>query len=127
MSGSIKEGRVGAVAFAVQDGVQYEVFAHAISRGFIQRQGVVRAIDLRSGEELWSRAAYPAAMIQAKKTDGGDRAIEIAIVSLHIEDGALIVENEKGAVYEMDLDGRSSRMRLRPDADHRSAFERPRA
>lgn len=114
------------VASVVHDGVQFEVCQRAQSHGYLQRLGVVRAIDLRNGEELWSRAAYPARVVQAKKTDGGDRAVEVAIVSLRLDDGKLVVENAEGGVYDMDLDGRTSRRRAQMP-DEPMAYERLRA
>ncbi len=64
-----------------------------------EHMGFVVATDTRSGKELWRERIYTVAVNPALERDVQD----VFITSLAVENGALIIGNERGDTYALDL------------------------
>lgn len=86
----------------VVNGVRYEVARAPERSGIAQTSGVLSAIDVTTGSEIWSIVVYP-----VDYSDGEERdAQENFITSLTLEgDGhTLLIENEEGARFAVSLE-----------------------
>jgi hypothetical protein len=91
-------------------GVRYEVVRGARSRGFTQNGGILRAVDLASGEELWILQVYETTYDPQEERDVQDRYITRMSLS---EDGQhLLVEAEGRQSFQVRLSDR--RVTARP-------------
>jgi hypothetical protein len=75
----------------VEDGVEYRA-SHA-------RMGCVEAIDAASGRKLWETRVYSVIINPLVERDVQD----VFITSLQVRAGGLLVSNEAGRTYELDL------------------------
>lgn len=93
--------RVPKPAPVTLDGTRYEVLPGARTRGFSQSGGVIAAFDELTGRELWTLVVYPVVFETAEEED----AQEIFITNLAIspDHEHLLVENERGKHFEVDL------------------------
>lgn len=85
----------------VHDGIRYEAVRNARMRGFDQAGGVVAAMNLESGTELWIEKVYTVTFDPAEERD----VQEVFITRLRIVgDGKeLEVTSERKQVYLVDL------------------------
>ena len=87
------------------DGVRYERMGSGKGRGLGQNGGYVAAIDERSGEELWIQKIYDVQYVGDMEQDKQD--VYITGLSLDPSRRALLVKNERGERFALDLDHRS--------------------
>ena len=83
-----------AVAPIVQDGVCYSAPHDAMA--------FVVAADVKTGKELWRVQVYKIPMIAELERDVQD----VFITSLALKDGSLLITNERGEKYALDLQTR---------------------
>jgi hypothetical protein len=86
-----KRGVPKPVPPVLQDGVEYRA-THA-------RMGFVEAIDTASGRKLWETRVYYVFIDPFGERDVQD----VFITSLRVEAGSLLVRNEAGRTYRLDL------------------------
>lgn len=87
----------------VWHGVRYEVVLRAHLRGFKQSGGVIAAIDEKTGKEKWIAQVY-----QTHYDSDEEKDVQNVYVT-RLEAGAkgIIVTNERGERYIVDLDGKN--------------------
>jgi hypothetical protein len=83
------------------NGTRYEVLPGARTRGFPQSGGIIAAFDESSGRELWTLLVYPVVFETAEEED----VQEVYITNLAVspDHKRLLVENERGKHFEVDL------------------------
>ena len=89
---------VDAVSF---EGRRYEAFHFGKARGLGQNGGYVVAIDEATGRELWVQRIYRIRYDRRLEADKQD--IFITGLTLLQAAHALLIENERGARYRLDL------------------------
>ena len=89
---------VEAVSF---EGRRYEVLNFGKSRGLGQNGGHVLAIDEATGRELWVQRIYPIRYDRRLEADKQD--VFITGLTLLEAAHALLIENERGARYRLNL------------------------
>jgi hypothetical protein len=89
------------------DGVRYEALHWGRERDLGQNGGHVRAVDPATGRELWVARIYRVVYAPGMETDVQDRFIR----TLEPTDGgrALLVTDERGRTYRLDLASREAR------------------
>lgn len=88
-----------------QGGIRYEAVPWGRARGLPQNGGYVAAIDEATGAELWLTRIYDAP--PADDREGDKRDVFITRLELSADRQFLLVTNELGAVYRLDLRTRS--------------------
>ncbi|MBI5549445.1 MAG: PQQ-binding-like beta-propeller repeat protein [Deltaproteobacteria bacterium] len=83
------------------DQVRYEVVRRARARGFGQDGGVIAAIDLATGKELWTLVVYRTAHDKNEERDVQERYI--TRLSPANDHAALRVEDEARRAFLVDL------------------------
>lgn len=85
-------------------GVRYEALPWGKARGLGQNGGYIAAYDAASGRELWLLKVYDVTYDGEREDDKQDVFIE----SLRLQGkGTLVVTDERGGVYRVDLARRS--------------------
>lgn len=97
--------RVPSVAPVVAGNTRYEVVRGARSRGFAQNGGVIAAIDVASGKELWTLMLYETAYDAQEEKDVQDRFI--TEMSLSTDRQSLLVKSENKKTYLVKLADRA--------------------
>lgn len=93
-----KRGGPQDVEPVIYDGVKYVAVHWGFVRKLEQNGGYVEAFDQRTGKQLWRIRVY---MITY---DGREKDVQdVFITKLGIEQGRLIVTNEKGEKFSVDL------------------------
>jgi hypothetical protein len=87
------------VKAVIQDGVRYVVPHFGALHGKKQNGGYVQARRADSDELLWDRMVYSVSYDEKLERDAQD----VFITGLTLKGGALLVENELGETFEMDL------------------------
>lgn len=82
--------------------VRYEVIPFGIDRGFSQDSGIIRAVNVTSGAELWTLQLFEI----AKDTDMEADKLEDYIVQLKMLNGKLIANTERGKRFVVDINKR---------------------
>ncbi len=102
-SGGKSKKRAGPapVAPVVVDGVRYEALQWGKARGLDQNGGYIAAVDERTGKELWILKVYDVVYDGDKEDDKQD--LFITSISRTHALGGLIVEDERGRRYLVDL------------------------
>lgn len=97
--------RVPQVAPVTAGGIRYEVLRGARSRGFQQNGGIIAAVDVATGKELWTLTLYQTRYDPQEEADVQD----VFITSLAIsKDGKkLLAKSERNKSYEVNLADRS--------------------
>lgn len=97
--------KVPTVPAVVRGGIRYEVLRGARSRGFAQNGGVIAAIDVASGKELWTLLVYQTSYDPHEEKDVQDRFITAMTIS---KDGAhLLIRSENKKSYRVDIADRT--------------------
>ncbi len=104
MDESVKR-RVPQVEPVVDNGIRYEVLRGARSRGFKQNGGVVTAIDVASGNELWTLLVYTTVSDAKEEADAQD--VFITELKLSDDGRSLHVKNEAHKQFVVKLADRS--------------------
>lgn len=92
------------VAPVSRDGVRYEQIKNGLLAGFEQMGGYMAAIDDASGEQLWTLKVYDNRRDPEREGDVQD----IFFKSMTLQDdGSMLIENERGARFIVDLKSRS--------------------
>jgi hypothetical protein len=86
-----------------RDGVRYVVPHFGILHGKAQNGGYVQARRVGSDELLWDRMVYSVAYDERLERDVQD----VFITRIAVKGRALLVENDLGETFEMDLDSGS--------------------
>lgn len=86
----------------VYNGVKYTAVHWGLSRGLDQNGGYVEASDIKTGKQLWLLRVYRIDYDSREKD-----VQDVFITKLAIERGRLIVTNEKGEKFIVDLKTRS--------------------
>jgi len=94
--------RIPVVAPVEADGIRYEVLRGARARGFRQNGGIIAAIDVASGQELWTLLVYETAYDASEEVDVQDRYI--TGMRLSDEPKRLLVHAEGNRAYKIRLD-----------------------
>ncbi len=84
----------------IYDGIKYIAPHWGVFEGKEQNGGYIEAYDIKTGKKLWELKVYEIKYESFLEPDVQD----VFITSLKIEDGKLIVVNEKGDEYEVDLE-----------------------
>ncbi len=82
-------------------GVRYEAVPWAKGRGLGQNGGYISAVDAATGKELWTLKVYEVIYNDEMEEDKQD--VFIAKLVLSADGKTLRVENERGGVFEVDL------------------------
>jgi hypothetical protein len=77
------------------------------SDGECPNGGIVQAIEMHSGRVLWTLRVYETRYDDSLERDAQD----VFVTALRIENGRLVVEDEKKRVFEVDLHTRHVRRR----------------
>ncbi|RDI29489.1 hypothetical protein DFR41_1011245 [Pseudacidovorax intermedius] len=94
-----------------RNGVRYAQAADGRSLGWSQVGGVLEAIDEASGKRLWSLPVYRQAADPQREAD----VQWVFFRSMRLQpDGTLLIENEDGEQYRVDVEQRSSTRRRTP-------------
>ncbi|WP_295376986.1 hypothetical protein [uncultured Pseudacidovorax sp.] len=94
-----------------RNGVRYAQAADGRSLGWSQVGGVLEAIDEASGKRLWSLPVYRQAADSQREAD----VQWVFFRSMRLQpDGTLLIENEDGEQYQVDVEQRSSTRRRTP-------------
>jgi hypothetical protein len=97
--------RVPSVAPVVAGKTRYEVVRGARSRGFAQNGGVIAAIDVAGGKELWTLQIYQTSYDAQEEQDVQDRFITEMTLS---PDGQnLLIKSENKKTYTVRLADRA--------------------
>jgi hypothetical protein len=87
--------------------LRFEAVHWGRERGFEQNGGVVAALDVASGKEQWTVVVYRIEYIPKLETDVQDLFIRTLVAA---PDGKhLLVTDEKGRRFEVDIAARSAR------------------
>lgn len=97
--------RVPRVDPVVGNGIRYEVLRGARSRGFKQNGGIVAAIDVASGKELWTLLVYTTVYDEKEEVDVQD--VFITELKLSSDGQSLHVKNEERKQFVVKLSDRS--------------------
>ena len=89
------------------EGRRYEAVHFGKARGLAQNGGYVAAIDETSGRELWVQRVYRVRYDGRLEADKHD--VFITALTLLPAARALLIENERGARYQLDLRTRAVR------------------
>jgi hypothetical protein len=89
------------------EGRRYEVIDFGKARGLDQNGGYVAAIDEASGLELWVQRVYR--IRYERRLEGDKQDVFITRLTLLPATRALLIENERGARYRLDLHNREVR------------------
>lgn len=89
----------------VGNGIRYEVLRGARSRGFKQNGGVVAAIDVASGKELWTLLVYTTVYDEKEEADVQD--VFITELKLSSDGQSLHVKNDARKQFVVTLSDRS--------------------
>jgi hypothetical protein len=95
------------VAPVSQEGRRYEAIQFGKARGLGQNGGYVAAIDEASGRELWVQRIYR--IRYDRGLEGDKQDVFITGLTLLPEARTLVVENERGARYRLNLRTRKVR------------------
>jgi outer membrane protein assembly factor BamB len=87
------------------NGVRYEVTLRGRSRGFTQPGGVIVAIDEKTGKEIWILQAYTVTYERDEEQDVQN--VFITEIALSGNGKALLITNERGERYSVNLEDRS--------------------
>ncbi len=83
------------------NGIKYVAVHWGQSRGLDQNGGYIEAFDSNTGRQLWLLRVYKI------KYDAREKDIQdVFIIKMNIEHGMLMVTNEKGEMFTVDLDSR---------------------
>ncbi len=100
-----ERGNVPVPTPVTHEGVRYQAVLWGRARGLPQNGGYVAAVDERTGAELWLAKIYD------RRPDNGmeEDRLDVFITRLELSADArsLLVTNELGAVYRLDLQTRS--------------------
>jgi hypothetical protein len=104
--------RIPKVDPVSREGVRYEVVRGAKSRNFHQNGGVLAAIKEATGRELWTLVVYQIEFAPREEQD----VQEVYITKLRLnKDGTqLLVENEKGQRFAVNLVDRKVELLQKP-------------
>lgn len=91
----------------IHQGVKYAVSHFGFREGRHQNGGYVEAWDLKNNTKLWEIQVYKTQYVPGLETDAQD----VFIVSLDLEGDLLLVKDEAGRLYELDLVTREVRLR----------------
>lgn len=97
--------RAPAVKPVVHKGIRYEQVRGARARGFEQNGGVIAAIEVSSGNELWTLQVYKTEYDPREEKDVQDVYIEEMRVDAKAN--ALILRDERGRRFSVNLTDRS--------------------
>lgn len=97
--------RAPAAKPVTHKGVRYEQVKAARSRGFGQNGGVIAAVDVASGKELWTLQIYQTQYDPNEETDAQDVYIEELRVDAKA--GVLLARDERGRTFRVNLKERS--------------------
>jgi len=87
------------VKAVVKDGIRYSAPHFGALHGKLQNGGYVQAQETSSGKLLWDRMVYRVIHDARLERDAQD----VFIVRVSVNEGTLLVENELGETFEMDL------------------------
>lgn len=90
-----------AVAPAKGKTIRYEVVQRAKARGLGQDGGIIAAIDIASGKELWTLVVYPTKYDPNEEEDVQE--VYITRLNLNQDESQLVVENEAHKSYTVNL------------------------
>jgi hypothetical protein len=107
MPGEAKRLAPDPVAPVSFEGRRYEAMPWGKARGLGQNGGYVAAIDEASGRELWVQRIY--AVRYDRGLEGDKQDVFITGLTLVPAARALLIENERGARYRLDLRTRKVR------------------
>ena len=107
MPGQAKRLAPDPVAPVSFEGRRYEAIQFGKARGLGQNGGHVAAIDAASGHELWVQRVY--AIRYDRGREGDKQDVFITGLTLLPAARALLIENERGARYRLDLRTRKVR------------------
>lgn len=82
--------------------IRYKAIHWGRERGFGQNGGYIAAIDVKTNKELWTLKVYDVDYEGGKEEDAQD----VFITSMKAEDGKLIIRNEDGYRYSVDVQTR---------------------
>lgn len=85
------------------DGVTYSALLWGKARGLGQNGGLIIATDTNTGEELWILKIYDVSYERDIELDKQDVFIE----RISADAGGLVIENESGRVFKVNLTDRS--------------------
>jgi hypothetical protein len=97
--------RAPAAKPVTHEGIRYEQLRAARSRSFGQNGGVIVAIEVSSGRELWTLQLYTTQYDPNEETDAQDVYIEE--LRIDSETNSLIARDERGRTYTIDLGDRT--------------------
>lgn len=87
------------------DGIRYEQVRNGLVAGLDQMGGYLAARDVSNNTELWKIKVYDNIRDPAKEGDVQDVFFE----SMQLQsDGTLLIENERGKHFVVDLEARTS-------------------
>ena len=109
MPGEAKRLAPDPVAPVSFEGRRYEAIQFGKARGLGQNGGHVAAIDEASGRELWVQQVYR--IRYDRGLEGDKQDVFITGLTLVPAAHALLIENERGARYRLDLRTR----KVKPD------------
>lgn len=95
----------GHVEPVVSKGVRYEVLHVARSRASARGGGVIAAVDLASGQELWALQVYEQPSDPQEESDAQE--VHITDMALDAAAGVLLLKNEAGQRFRINLADRS--------------------
>ncbi len=81
--------------------IRYEVVGGTRSRGFKQNGGVIAAIEIASGKELWTQLVYTTVYDDREESDVQD--VFITAMQLSPDGCALLITNEAGRHFMLNL------------------------
>ena len=87
--------------------LRFEVLRKSRAHGYEQNGGVIAAVDRTSGKMQWSMMVYTIDYIPKLETDVQD--IFIASISKAAEPGKLLVTDERGRRFHVDIARRTSK------------------
>ncbi len=90
-------------AAVVSGGVRIEALPWGKARGLGQNGGYIAAYDLRDDHEVWVMKVYDIVYDDEREDDKQDRFIEDMVLE---PSGRLRVTDERGDVYQVDLERR---------------------
>lgn len=97
--------RVPRVSPVTLGNTRYEVVRGARSRGFNQNGGVLAAVDVRSGKELWTVQVYETRYDDKEEHDVQD--VFITHMAISEDRKHLLIKSENKNSYSVNLDDRS--------------------
>ena len=89
----------------VHKGVRYEQLRGARARGFEQNGGIIAAIDVKSGKELWTLQVYKTIYDPHEETDAQD--VYLAEIRVDAKNNTLILRDERERSFTVSLKDRS--------------------